>query len=89
MNETQNKQILCDALKVVFKELRKKAGLSQYELANRTKVDRAFISLIEVGQAQFSVLTLMKISKGLDVKPSFFIKKLEEELGDSLNFDEE
>lgn len=89
MNETQNKQILCDALKVVFKDLRKRAGLSQYELANKTKVDRAFISLIEVGQAQFSLLTLMKISKGLGVKPSFLIKKLEEEIGDSLSFDEE
>lgn len=50
------------------KKLRKKAGLTQLELANKTnKVDRSKISQIENGKEDFLLSTLLEISKALKV----------------------
>jgi transcriptional regulator with XRE-family HTH domain len=55
------------------KRLRIAAGLSQAELAERMGVDRAYVSGLELGQRNPTVLTLWHIAKALGVKlQSFF-----------------
>jgi transcriptional regulator with XRE-family HTH domain len=52
--------------------LRKAAGLTQAALAERMGVDRAYVSGLELGQRNPTVVTLWHISKALDVKPGKF-----------------
>ena len=49
------------------KRLRKAAGLTQAGLAERMGVDRAYVSGLELGQRNPTVLTLWHISKALGV----------------------
>jgi len=53
--------------------LRIKAGLSQAALAERMGVDRAYVSGLELGQRNPTILSLWHISEALGVKlQSFF-----------------
>jgi transcriptional regulator with XRE-family HTH domain len=55
------------------KRLRIAAGLSQAQLAERMGVDRAYVSGLELGQRNPTVVTLWHISRALSVKlKSFF-----------------
>lgn len=53
---------------------RKKAGLSQEELAFRAHVDRTLISLIERGKRNARLDTLVKLGAGLEVDPATLLK---------------
>jgi transcriptional regulator with XRE-family HTH domain len=50
------------------KRLRVAAGLSQAELAERMGVDRAYISGLELGQRNPTVVTLWHLGQALGVK---------------------
>ncbi len=50
------------------KLLRIAAGLSQAELAERMGVDRAYVSGLELGQRNPTIVTLWHIAKALGVK---------------------
>ena len=54
-------------LKIV--NLRNKQGLTQEDLAGLTELDRSYISEIENGQRNLSILSLYKIAAALKVKP--------------------
>jgi transcriptional regulator with XRE-family HTH domain len=55
------------------KRLRIVAGLSQAELAERMGVDRAYVSGLELGQRNPTIVTLWHTAKALGVKlRSFF-----------------
>jgi transcriptional regulator with XRE-family HTH domain len=54
------------------KQLRKKAGLSQEELAERAKIDLTTVNEIENGTRNPSLKTIHKISLGL----KFFLKEI-------------
>ena len=55
------------------RRLRIAAGLSQAELADRMGVDRGYVSGLELGQRNPTVVTLWHIGKALDVRlRSFF-----------------
>jgi len=55
------------------KRLRTAAGISQAKLAERMGVDRAYVSGLELGQRNPTVITLWHIAKALGVKlRSFF-----------------
>jgi transcriptional regulator with XRE-family HTH domain len=59
------------------KRLRIAADLSQAELAERMGVDRAYISGLEAGQRNPTVVTLWHLAKALGVKlRSFFDERL-------------
>lgn len=53
-------------LKVI--ELRKKAGISQDELAFRSDIHRAYMGTIERGEKSVTLNTVEKIAKGLGVE---------------------
>ena len=50
------------------RRLRIAAGLSQAELAERMGVDRAYVSGLELGQRNPTIVTLWHVAKALEVK---------------------
>jgi len=56
-----------------LQRLRKNTGLTQEELADRTRLSTTFIGLLEIGQRRPSIKTLQKIASVLkiDVKDLF------------------
>lgn len=63
----------------VLKSLRTGKKISQEKLAELCNLDRTYISLLERGLRQPTLTTLFKISNALDIKPSEFIKIIENE----------
>jgi DNA-binding XRE family transcriptional regulator len=58
---------------------RKKAGLSQMQLAERAKISQKTISAIEVGRIkQPTYETALKLGKVFGVKPEIFFKEVVE-----------
>jgi transcriptional regulator with XRE-family HTH domain len=53
---------------------RKRAGISQEELGFRAGVHRTEVSLIERGQREPRLETLLKLSRGLGVMPATLIE---------------
>lgn len=62
----------------VLKELRLGIGLSQQALAYESDLERSYISALELGQKMASTETIFKLSGALGVKPSEFIRMVEE-----------
>jgi len=57
------------------KRLRIAAGLSQAELAERMGVDRAYVSGLELGQRNPTIVTLWHVAKALGVKVRPFFEE--------------
>ena len=80
----QAKQELREATQAILGDiivgLRKKADLSQEDLAYESGVDRSFMSKIETGQTAVSLLTLMRLGKTLGAKTSDIIIELEKKM---------
>jgi ribosome-binding protein aMBF1 (putative translation factor) len=57
------------------RRLRVAAGLSQAELADRMGVDRAYVSGLELGQRNPTIVTLWHIAKALGVKLRLFFNE--------------
>lgn len=55
-------------------ELRKSQGLTQEDLAGLTEMDRSYLSEIENGYKNLSVLSLIKIADALKVDPCKLLK---------------
>lgn len=70
------KSLIFIGLKV--KTQRNFLGVSQEELAERTSLDRTYISLLERGKRNPSLLTLIKIAKGLETSVSTLTQDIEE-----------
>lgn len=52
-----------------IKKRREEKGISQEELANIAEFDRTYISLIERGKRNLSLLNICRFAKALDTKP--------------------
>ena len=50
------------------RRLRKVAGFSQADLANKMGVDRAYVSGLELGERNSTILTLWHVAQALGVK---------------------
>jgi len=59
-----------------IRELRKAAGLSQEELAARMDVDQAYISRLEAGEKNPTILTLWHAAQALGCKTQSFFKEM-------------
>jgi len=57
------------------RRLRTAAGLSQAELAERMGVDRAYVSGLELGQRNPTIVTLWHITKALKVNLRALVQK--------------
>jgi transcriptional regulator with XRE-family HTH domain len=61
-------------------KLRMAKGQSQVEVAAKAGLDRTFISFLERGLRQPTLLTLLKIAAAFRLKPSKVVAKVEEQL---------
>lgn len=66
-----------EAFGFVIKNLRKKFGFSQEELSRKSGLDRTYISLIENGQRNPTLITIIKLSKSFGISNSDIIKEFE------------
>lgn len=57
-----------------FRRYRLQAGLSQHAVAERMGVDRAYISGLELGKRNPTVITLWHIAEALGVEPAAMLK---------------
>lgn len=60
--------------------MRLKSGLSQEELAEKACVDKSYISLLEQGKRQPSIIILFKLADALGISPTKLIRDVEKEI---------
>ena len=61
----------------VLRKARKKAGLTQEELAFKAGISREYVSMLEGDKKSPTVETLFRVCKALGVRPSSIIAKIE------------
>ena len=57
-----------------IKELRNKLGISQEELADIAELDRTYITSVECGKRNISIVNVEKLANALNVSLSVFFK---------------
>lgn len=67
----------------VIRDIRKAKKLSQENLAFASGLDRAFISLLECGRKQPSLVTIFQLAKALQIPPSQIIQSVEEKCNEN------
>lgn len=78
--ESSNDKLLLEAFAKVLRLERRKAGLSQEELAHRAGTSLRYISLLENCKHQPSLSTIKGLCGGLGIKMADLIGTVEEEL---------
>ena len=68
---------LVSAFARALRTIRDEKGLTQEQVAYGAKLHPTYIAFLEGKKRQPSIDTLVKIAKGLDVKPSEFMKRVE------------
>lgn len=71
---------IASAFGMVIRELRNEAGLTQEQLGFEADLRRTFISVLELGQQQPTLTTILKLSKALKVPASKIIELVEKKL---------
>lgn len=65
----------------VLIEARKKAGLTQSQLAEKIQRDQTFVSLIERGQRRIDVVEFIDIAKALGARPGALFDEVVRRIG--------
>jgi transcriptional regulator with XRE-family HTH domain len=68
----------------VLRELRLNKGLSQEQLGFEADLRRTYVSILELGQQQPSLTTLLKLAKALNIKASQLMALLEEKMSNKI-----
>jgi transcriptional regulator with XRE-family HTH domain len=66
----------------VLRRLRQKKGLTQEQLGLEADLRRTFVSILELGQQQPTLTTILKLANVLEVKPSKILDLVEREIQD-------
>jgi len=74
---TRINKSLIKAFGIALRTFRMDKQLTQEELAHSSQVHRTYISFLETGRKQPSLNAVFKIAKGLDIKPSEFIERID------------
>lgn len=61
----------------VLRDLRKQAGLTQEQLGFEAELERNYISMLERGERQPTLTTLLKLAKPLQRKASYMVALVE------------
>ena len=61
----------------VIKQLRAEMGLSQEKLSFESSLDRSYISQLECGHRQPTLLTIFQLAKALQTSPKQIIESVE------------
>jgi transcriptional regulator with XRE-family HTH domain len=67
----------------VVRQLRQQRQLSQEALGFATTLDRAFISQLENGHKQPSLLTILRLATALGISASELLRQVEAQLGET------
>ena len=70
---------LAIAIGITLRKLRKDAKLSQEALALICGIDRTYISSLERGKRQPTLKIIFAISSAINISPSEFVSKIEQE----------
>lgn len=65
----------------VLRRLRREKGLSQEALAFDSGLSRTYIAYLESGKYKPTLYSLVRLARGLRMKPSEIIQEFEKELG--------
>lgn len=68
--DQKSARVIRDVFGARVRELRRKANISQEELAAAADLDRSYIGSVERGERNVSLVNIAKIARGLKVKPS-------------------
>ena len=68
---------MASAFGMVIRELRNEAGLTQEQLGFEADLRRTFISVLELGQQQPTLTTILKLGKALKTPASSIIELVE------------
>ena len=68
------------AFGLVLRRLRQNAGLSQEQLGFEADLRRTYISILELGQQQPSLTSILKLARALNVTGQAFMGMVEAEL---------
>ena len=71
----------------VLRRLRKEAGLTQEQLGLEADLRRTYVSILELGQQQPSLGTILKLARALGIPASAVIAEVEEKLGAATSAD--
>ena len=66
------------ALGKVISDLRKSAGISQEELADRASIHRTYVSQLERGLKSPTIVILVKLAKALNTTTSKILRAIDE-----------
>ncbi|MEE9913192.1 MAG: helix-turn-helix domain-containing protein [Deltaproteobacteria bacterium] len=69
-----------EAFGEVIRELRKANQISQEKLADVSNLDRSFISLLECGHKQPSLITIFQLAKAFNISASKIMSHTEEKI---------
>jgi transcriptional regulator with XRE-family HTH domain len=72
----------------IIKRWRRLKGISQEELAVRSRIDRSYISELERNQSSPSIFTVLKLAKGFGICPGEFLAEIHRELDFDRMFEE-
>jgi len=72
----KSKERMLEAFGAVICELRQKHGLTQEDLAARTEFDRTYISMIERGKRNLSLLNICRFAEALGTTASELLKNM-------------
>ena len=70
-----------EAFGKVVKELRKSHHYSQEKLSELSNLDRTFISHLECGHKQPSLITIFQLAKAFNITPSLIVSLVEQKCG--------
>lgn len=68
------------AFGLVIKEMRKTLGVSQEVLSDEAGLDRTFLSQLETGRKQPSLLTIFQLANALQTNASELMRRVESKL---------
>lgn len=74
---TQQKPL--DVLAQRIRAMRRERGMTQEELAQKTGFDRTYISLVERGKRNISLLNLCRLAEALGVAPAALLEGVRNE----------
>jgi transcriptional regulator with XRE-family HTH domain len=74
MEETSSR--VNKAFRAYLRKVRKKAHLTQEELAFKAELDRTYISLLELGRKGPTLVTIFRLCQVLDQPPDVFIAQV-------------
>jgi transcriptional regulator with XRE-family HTH domain len=64
----------------ILRQLRQEAGLTQEALGFEADLRRTYVSILELGQQQPSLTTILKLAKALNLTGSTLVGMIESEL---------